>query len=297
MNQTPVNRTYKDSLFRLIFREKTELLSLYNAINDSDYQNPDELIIYTLEDTLYIGRKNDSAFLIDSFLNLFEAQSTWNPNMPLRGASYIIRSLEQYVELNQLNIFSRKPLFIPTPRYYVLYNGVDPLDDHVTLRLSDLYIHSEQTEYALECVATVLNINYGHNQDILNACRKLYEYSYLIEEIRKELAQGYTLSAAIDRAIDTCIQNGILEDLLRKERVRVKNTILFDYDAERHIKSEKEESYQEGYDIGKKDAAAEIFEAQIKHLISLDLSDADICRYANCDQTALNFVRSKLNLL
>ncbi len=287
MTQTPVKRTYKDSLFRLVFREKEELLDLYNAINNSDYRNPDEMIIYTLEDALYIGRKNDSAFLIDSFLNLYEAQSTWNPNMPLRGASYIVRSLEQYIELNQLDVYSRKPLRLPTPRYVVLYNGVEPIDDHVILRLSDLYIHSFESEYALECVATVLNVNFGHNPDIMNACRKLYEYSFLIEEIRKELRQGYTLSAAVDRAIDTCIKNGILVELLRKEMVRVKNTILFEYDEERIRKSE----YQYGYETGHNEA----LESQIKHLISLNLSDDEICRYANCELATLNSVREKLN--
>ena len=88
MKTTAIQRTYKDSLFRMIFREKKELLSLYNALNHSDYQNPEELTINTVENVLYMGMKNDVSFLIEEYLNLYEAQSTWNPNMPLRDVFY-----------------------------------------------------------------------------------------------------------------------------------------------------------------------------------------------------------------
>ena len=83
-----VNHKFKDSLFRAIFSEKKELLALYNALNGSHYQNPDDLIITTIGDVLYLGMKNDISFLIGQHLSLYEAQSTWNPNMPLRGLFY-----------------------------------------------------------------------------------------------------------------------------------------------------------------------------------------------------------------
>lgn len=73
-----INREHKDGLFQTIFREKEDLLSLYNAMNDTDYQNPEELTVYTLEDAVYIGIKNDISFLVGEMLNLYEHQSTQN---------------------------------------------------------------------------------------------------------------------------------------------------------------------------------------------------------------------------
>ena len=107
MKTTNIQRTYKDSLFRMIFREKKELLSLYNALNNSEYQNADELTINTVESILYMGMKNDVSFLIEESLNLYEAQSTWNPNMPLRGLFYFSHIYEGYIAEHELNIYSK----------------------------------------------------------------------------------------------------------------------------------------------------------------------------------------------
>ena len=69
MNYHPVNRKYKDRLFRLVFEDKRDLLDLYNAVNGSNYQNPDELMITTLEDAIYLGMKNDLSFTHRNSLN------------------------------------------------------------------------------------------------------------------------------------------------------------------------------------------------------------------------------------
>lgn len=76
-------RDYKDSVFRMLFRDRTNLLSLYNAVNQTSYTDPEELAVITLENAVYMNMKNDVAFLMDFRLNLYEHQSTWNPNMPL----------------------------------------------------------------------------------------------------------------------------------------------------------------------------------------------------------------------
>lgn len=83
-----VNREYKDRLFKLVFREKKDLLELYNAINDTEYDNLDDIEINTLEDVVYMGMKNDISFLVTDVLNLYEHQSTFSPNLPLRGLLY-----------------------------------------------------------------------------------------------------------------------------------------------------------------------------------------------------------------
>ena len=118
-----LRRNYKDSLFRMVFREKKELLVLYNAINGTAYEDPEELVVTTIEDVLYMGRKNDISFLIKDVMNLYEHQSSVNPNMPLRGLIYISMLYQGYIEQNNLDIYSSTLLKLPTPKYLVFYNG------------------------------------------------------------------------------------------------------------------------------------------------------------------------------
>lgn len=241
-----VNRTYKDSLFRMIFREKDELLSLYNAVNESSYTNSEDLEIYTIEDVIYMGMKNDVAFLIQECLNLYEAQSTLNPNMPLRGVFYLSDMYKGYIGQNKLDIYSKARLKLPAPKFVVFYNGTESKEERWTERLSDSFRLPEGEEAVLECTALVLNINYGCNKTLMENCRKLYEYSYFVAEVRKKLEAGYRLEAAVPQAIENCIRNDILENFLRRHRMEVTQLILTEYDEELHIKCEKELSREEG---------------------------------------------------
>ena len=116
-----VKRKYKDILFRFVFRDKAEILQLYNAINHTNYTNPDELTITTMEDVIYIGMKNDLSFLIANDLNLYEHQSTLNHNMPLRGLLYLAKMYESYIETHHLNRYQNKLIKLPFPRFIVFY--------------------------------------------------------------------------------------------------------------------------------------------------------------------------------
>ena len=237
-----VQRNYKNGLFLMIFRDKPALLRLYNAVRGSNHTNPDDLIINTIEGVLYLGMKNDVSFIINNELNLYEAQSTWNPNMPLRGLFYFSRVYEGYIAEHQLNIYSRKLLRLPAPNYIVFYNGTQEEGDSRILRLSDSFIKRDGEEACLECTATMLNINYGHNQKLMASCRELYEYSYLIEHIRIGLRSDCSLPEAISQAVETCIQNGILRDFLLRHRAEVTTMILEEFDLNKHIEFEKQES-------------------------------------------------------
>ena len=211
MTKAKANRAHKDRLFRLIFREKKDLLSLYNAVNRSHYQNPDELEVRTLKDVLYLSMKNDLAFLIKNELNLYEAQSTFNPNMPLRGLSYFSRLYQGYVEFWKLDVYSSERIILPAPRYIVFYNGRKDLEDQVELRLSDSF----------------------------------------------ETADGLALEEAVDRAVDVCLENGILKELLSVHRAEVKHVILTEYNEELHLKNTFEEGREEGLKEGRKEGLAE----------------------------------------
>ena len=245
MSKASVRRSYKDSLFRMIFKEKRELLSLYNAINGTSYQDPDELIVTTIEDVLYMGRKNDVSFLIEDVMNLYEHQSSSNPNMPLRGLLYIAMLYQGFIEQNNLDVYSGALLRLPSPKYLVFYNGAKEEPDRRELRLSDSFIKREE-QPDLECRAVVLNINYGHNKKLMEACRKLYEYSRFVETIRGYLNTGMKLGAAMDQAIEDCIRFDILKEFLLKHRGEVKQVILTEYNQERHAKTLLEEGRKQG---------------------------------------------------
>ena len=238
-------RNYKDSLFRMVFREKKELLSLYNAINGTAYDDPEELMVTTIEDVLYMGRKNDISFLIKDVMNLYEHQSSVNPNMPLRGLIYISMLYQGYIEQNNLDIYSSTQLTLPAPKYLVFYNGTKAEPDRQELRLSDSFVKQEE-QPDLECRAVVLNINYGHNKKLMEACRKLYEYSRFVETIRGYLNTGMKLGAAMDQSIEDCIRSDILKEFLLKHRGEVKQVILTEYNQERHAKTLLEEGRRQG---------------------------------------------------
>ena len=242
-----VNIKYKDSLFRFIFKDKEALLTLYNAVNESDYTDAEALEIYTMEDFVYMNMKNDLSFLIDFNMNVFEHQSTYNPNMPLRGFLYMAAAFKKYIALNHLDIYGSKRLHLPVPRYYVFYNGLAAMEDEELWYLTDSMEGMAASEKS--CVqfrAHMVNINLGRNSKLMERCPLLYEYSFFVAEIRKNVSQSRRVREAIEEAVDYCICNGILADILRGNKAEVTDMCLEEYDAALHIASEKEISFEEG---------------------------------------------------
>ena len=188
------NREYKDGLFRMVFQKKEDLLSLYNALNGSSYTDPDELEVNTLGNVLYLTRKNDISFLISGMMNLYEHQSTCNPNMPMRGLFYFSRLYEKYIAVQDINIYSSAAKTFPFPRHVVFYNGTAEEPDRKVLRLSDLYeAVPGDSRPSLECETLTLNINYGHNRALMEKCRRLEEYAIFVHTVRENLEKQMTL--------------------------------------------------------------------------------------------------------
>ena len=261
-NKVVPNREYKSGLFAFLFHGKEELLSLYNAVNGSDYKDPDALEIYTMEGFIYMGMKNDLSFLIDSQLAVFEHQSSYNPNMPLRGYIYMADALKKYVALNHLDIYSSRQLELPTPRYYVFYNGTRKMADEITLNLTDSMKGEDAAERSCtEFTAHMININKGHSPKIMEKCPLLYEYAYFVATVRSYLEGETSLTEAIDKAVTECIREGILADILRGHRAEVTDMLLKEYDEEFHISCEKKISYEDGFDDGVKQEKARADEA------------------------------------
>lgn len=255
---TYVNRQYKDRLFKLIFRDKRDLLQLYNAINNTDYSNPEDIEVNTLEDVIYMGMKNDVSFLLTDVLNLYEHQSTFNPNLPLRGLLYFARLFQKIVN-HRKDIYSSKIIKLPFPQFIVFYNGTEEEPERQVLELSDAFPKwSKKENAALQCRAVVLNINLGYNASILDKCKKLKEYAQFLAQVRLFLAEGYDSSVAIGKAIDVCIDDGILEEILRNHREEVHSMLLTEYDEQAHIKNEREIALEKGREEGRKEGESRL---------------------------------------
>ena len=245
------NRQYKDTVFRMLFSEKENLLSLYNAVTGNAYQNADDLKIVTLENAIYMGMKNDLAFMLETNIYLYEHQSTLNPNIPLWDLIYIGIEYQQYVD--DKSLYSSRLQKIPAPKFMVFYNGTDAVDDRVELRLSNAYEHLAG-EPDLELKVLMLNVNEGHNKELMEQCQTLKEYAIYVARVRKYTSE-MNLNDAVARAIDECIKEGILVEFLRKNRSEVKMVSILEYDKEWEEKKLRKAEYEagrsEGIEIGK----------------------------------------------
>ena len=192
-----LNRKFKDTLFRKVFNNKRDLLSLYNALNNTEHTDESLITINTIEDAIYIGYKNDISFIINSELNLYEHQSSVNPNMPVRGLIYFAELYKGYIDQNNLLIYNERLVKLPFPRYVVFYNGTEDEPEEQELRLSDSFVQvpegeaqrtdiveAEANKPSVEVTVQLLNINYGCNQELLEKCQKLMEYSRFIALVR-----------------------------------------------------------------------------------------------------------------
>lgn len=259
MNQITNNQEYpkevrehKSSLFCKVFEDKKHLLDLYNSVNETDYQNPDDLEINTLENVVYLSMKNDMSFLIDCDMSLYEHQSTYNPNMPLRGLLYFSKLYNKYVSINNLNLYSSSLQKIPVPRYIVFYNGKKDEPDEQVLRLSDAFENPSERG-CLECEARMLNINYGHNLKLMERCRRLEEYAIFVARVRQYTAQEpKNPREAITRAVDECIEEGILKDILVAQKAEVLETMLSTFNKELYEQGLREEGAREAEGRGEK---------------------------------------------
>ncbi len=262
-----LNRKHKDRLFRYLFQDKKYLLELYNALHDSSYTDPEELEVVTMEDVIFMKMKNDLSFIIDSRLSLYEHQSTWNPNMPIRGLFYFSQQYKGLLGAEDADVYGKGQVKIPTPEYIIFYNGVGMAEDEETLYLSDSF-YGGRGSGCLECTCRVLNIRRGHNGELMGKCRRLWEYSEFVSEIEAGMQTGLSRQEAVQSAIDRCIERDILTDVLRKEKSEVlRMSLLTEYDEKKHLRHTFEEGRAEGLAEGREEGRAEGREATLLDLI------------------------------
>ena len=238
----PVNRTFKSTLFIMLFEDRKNLLELYNAITGKHYADPELLEINTLENAIYMSMKNDVSFLIDGRLSLYEHQSTKNPNLPLRFLLYISHLYSRLTV--KANLYGEAIVRIPAPEFIIFYNRKDEMPERQLLKLSDMYNVKEEKP-KLELEATLLNISGTNNRKLKEACRTLRDYAIYTDKIRA-YTEKMELAEAVDRAINECIKEDILRDFLMGHKAEARAMSIFEYDQERHMQQEREAGIEKG---------------------------------------------------
>ena len=246
MEETKVQRNYKDTVSRMLFREPENALSLYNALNGTSYTDASQITFNMLDNAIYMGMQNDISFLIMNEVNLYENQSTYNLNMPLRDLFYVADLLQVYVK--DQSLYSSKLIRLPTPHFVVFYNGTGNKPERRILRLSEAFeVPTKDPE--LELKVTILNINPSMNEELKEKCPILKQYTQYVEQVRYN-STSMPLEQAVETAIEYCIKHEILKDFLLKQRAEVVKMSIFEYDEEREMELIRRDEREIGEQIG-----------------------------------------------
>ena len=276
------NRRYKDSVFVDFFGEdknaKAHFLALYNALHGTELDASTELEPLRLEQVMYMAFRNDVAYLIDGkIIALVEHQSTINANMPLRFLQYAARLYERIQ--NPRDRYLRRLKKIPTPEFYVFYNGEDDYPKTTTLRLSDAFMTVPEKP-SLELIVSVTNINYTKGSKILSACKPLKEYTLFVDAVRRHTKLDS--ENGFQNAIKECVRNDILREYLQRKSREVMNMLIAEYDYDVDIAVQREEALQEGEAKGFSEGISEgSYQKALetaKNLLDLGLSVANIAQ-------------------
>lgn len=235
-----VNREYKSSVFKAFFSIKENCLALYNAINGTDYTEDADITIETLDNSVFLKIYNDVSFVICGTINLYEHQSTINPNMPLRDLFYISDMYRAVVIKNEDSLYGHKIVKVPNPSFMVFYNGREEGPEDAVLRLSEAFEHVTDNP-ELELTVHFINVNYGHNKDLMDRCRPLRDYSILNHRVSCNLDQGMNIRKAATKAVDSCIEDNIMKDFLIKEKAGVIRMHVLDFNEEKYARTLRSE--------------------------------------------------------
>ena len=262
------NREYKSDVISMMLQMPEYALDVYNAMNDSVYTDPDMIQIMRLENVISLSVRNDASFFINNYLNLYEHQSTYSPNAPLRFLIYLTNLLK--TTIRKRDLYSRKRVQIATPHFAVFYNGTEKRPEKEVLKLSDAFINQTDTP-EIELTVTVYNINPDNNTQLLEKSKVLSGYMIFVNRVRENLdrqkkseqntrflTSEYNeaehddtelmedLEAAINEAIDHCIEHHIMEKFFRENRSEVTKSMVLDYTWERREELIRAEEYEDG---------------------------------------------------
>ena len=238
------NREFKASAFTTYFGTPERAAELYQALGKGENVKPEDIMFETLSGVLYMARKNDMAFTVkNKVLVIGEHQSTVNDNMPVRSAIYYGRTMEKLIEPRKL--YQRRQIKIPTPEFYMFYNGREKQPMERILHLSDSYLEKTE-EPMLELKVKMININPSANHPILQQSRSVYEYSWFIQRVHEYIGGGMLRDEAIEKTIQDCLKLGIMVDFIEEHGSEVQNMIFTEFNLEDAKQVWREEAKAEG---------------------------------------------------
>ena len=262
-----MSKKYRDGLFRDYYSDKNRLLDLCNGLLGESGKNPDEIKINTLKGVFFGRFKNDlSCIYRNNFLILIEHQSTLNENMPLRMLFYVAELFKQHIEPIKEKIYQSNQIELPTPKFYLFYNGKDEEEEQRQMKLSTAFKNFS----GLELVVDFYNLNEGNNKELLAKTRTLQDYCIFVNCVEKNLRDGMDLDAAIAKAIDYCIKANVMTQYLQKKRKEVVSMLGFEYDEDLARKARDDEVREEGREESKIE--------MVKNLLTTNLSLKEIAR-------------------
>lgn len=264
------NKEYKSDVFSMLLQDKKRAMEIYNAINGTDYDDPELVEMTTLDDKSFsLTVRNDASFILDANLSLYEHQSTYCPNMPLRDLLYFASIIQKRIKAQKRDIYGGRILKIPVPHFVVFYNGKEDAPDQYDLRLSDAF-EKETEDPEIELVCHVYNINNGKNVPLLSKCQTLREYMYFVDMVRKNNEISGNLEDAIEKAINQCMEENVLRDFLAQHREEVMHVMTLDYTFERRLEMQRAEAIEDGERIGKEEKLSEQIRKKIQKGKPLD---------------------------
>lgn len=228
-------REYKSSVFSMLLEEPEYALDVYNALNGTDYCDAGMVKVQRIDGGVLLSVRNDASFLIDSFFNVYEHQSTYNPNMPLRFMIYFSELMWDFIKLHDYDLYSTRKIPVPTPRFVVFYNGLNERPAKEVFHLSDLYEH-QCDEYDLDLTCVAYNINPRYNKELEKDSKVLYGYMTFVQKVRMYDEEKENLEESINHAIDECISEGILADFFERRRFEVVESALLNMTFEKREK-------------------------------------------------------------
>ena len=321
------NPEYKSRLFSFIFgreEHKEWTLSLYNAINGTSHTDPDDITINTIEDVVYLGMKNDLSLLVSNNvrlyqeLGMYEQQSSFNSNMPIRLFMYAGKSYDGYIYIHRFNRYSTKLIPLPIPKLVVLYNGLTNKPDDITLTLDDSFkeeirqnligkVDSDKIEDEVERIfneadpdiqvkVRMININYGHSKNILEACKPLMEYSWFVEQIRMHNKDKHDIENAMNKSIDEMPDDFEIKNYIEINRAEVKDMCLTEYNEVETMEMFREEGRQDGIQEGILIGKQKGEENMVKRMIQGNMDGNEIMRITGYNKAMIDGIANKMEM-